>query len=486
MRLWILFCSCFCVSSFAEEWRGEMNLSPAKIKIEETQKLDTLDEKRKSMGDAKLKGKKAPASVHTSVLQGEKEAIKENLETKAVLNEKTKSLDDAKLKDKKKPAFIQWLVSWRQKNTTEENPKTKELEKTFFLEDKRPKDVKSDASVHMSVLQGEKDATKENLKTETYEGGQTLDKTQDKAWSIELENSLLFEHNLLLGASDKNFVDNWSVSIPYTEFNFNASISEKLLFELELEFSYLNRSLDVALDDLFFKYSVKDSFIPVFIPLVFQWGKFKMEYIDSNSKTFHKDTLTEKTLYPYGDRALGASLEARFTHFLSLLIGLQTYRNPRETDGFYSLKPSSKLSSYLLYKSLSYKAFAGYFQQDLFLEGFLRAYGGGAEINHSYQNWLFKLKTELWEIHKTEPKSELLTYYVFPYVKWNSLIGVGWLLGSAEESLSKQVGYQFESLIKFDFYFNPNAYFSIERVREYSSIYTKNSINFSIKSYFSL
>ena len=314
----------------------------------------------------------------------------------------------------------------------------------------------------------------------------TNKKTKSKSWSVNVESSLLFEHNLLLESSKKSSLslpyENWSVSIPYTEINLSYDITEKLLFELEAELSYSNQSFDFNLDDLFFKYS-EDSF---FIPFSFQWGHFRMDYIENNSQIFHKKTLTRQSLYPHGNRALGISLEANLTDSLSVLAGWQAYGNKRETDSFYSLSPSSAISSYLLYRIKKQNIFAGYLQQDLFLEGFLSAYGVGADLNHNYKSWFFKLKTEFWKIQKTEPNSNILSYYVFPYVKWSSLLGAGWLVGSSQESLSDHTGAIFESVVKLDFYFTKSSYFSIERVKEYSSIFTKNSLNFAVKSDFSL
>ena len=393
-------------------------------------------------------------------------------------------------------------------------PKTQTLErlKAFFIETKN--DIKSFFIKNKSKKDNFKqealktNSSKDNFKQEalktnsppaplpsienslnrkaTLEDDLTNKKTKSKSWSVNVENSLLFERNLLLESSRKSPLSlpygNWSVSIPYTDIELNYDITEKLLFELEVELSYKNQSFGLKLDDLFFKYS-ENSF---FIPFSFQWGKFRMGYIKSNSKIFHKKTLTRQSLYPYGNRALGISLEANLTDSLSVLAGWQAYRNKRETDGFYSLSPSSAVSSYLLYRIKRQNIFAGYLQQDLFLEGFLSAYGVGADLNHSYKNWFFKLKTEFWKIQKTEPNSNILSYYVFPYVKWNSLLGAGWLVGSSQESLSDHTGASFESVVKLDLYFTKSSCFSVERVKEYSSIFTKNSVNFAVKSDFSL
>lgn len=313
---------------------------------------------------------------------------------------------------------------------------------------------------------------------------ENVEESPSKNWSIELENSLLFEHNLLLQEDRKDsvFYENWSVSIPYTEIDLNYNFTDKLFFELELELSYNKQSFGLKLDDLFFKYS-EDTF---FIPFSFQWGKFRMAYLGSNTHLFHKKTLARQELFPYGTRALGAGLEIYLTDSLSVLTGWRTYRNKRETDGFYSLKPSSAVAGYLLYKTERRNIFAGWRGQEFFLEGVLSAYGAGADLEHSYKDWFFKFKTEVWKIKKTEPSSDTLSYYLFPYMKWNSLIGAGLLIGSSQESLLNNKAAQFESLIKLDFFFQPSSYFSIERIKEYSSLFTKNSWNFSIKSSFSI
>ena len=364
---------------------------------------------------------------------------------------------------------------------------TKNDIKSFFIKNKSKKDNSKQEALKTSSPPAPFPSIKNSLNRKAaLEDDLTNKKTKSKSWSVKVENSLLFEHNLLLESSKKSSLsppyENWSVSIPYTEINLNYDITEKLLFELEVELSYSNQPFDLKLDDLFFKYS-ENSF---FIPFSFQWGKFRMGYIKSNSKIFHKKTLTRQSLYPYGNRALGISLEANLTDSLSVLAGWQAYRNKRETDGFYSLNPSSAVSSYLLYRIKRQNIFAGYLQQDLFLEGFLSAYGVGADLNHNYKNWFFKLKTEFWKIQKTEPNSNILSYYVFPYVKWSSLLGAGWLAGYSQENLSDHTGAIFESVIKLDLYFTKSSCFSIERVKEYSSIFTKNSLNFAVKSDFSL
>ena len=301
--------------------------------------------------------------------------------------------------------------------------------------------------------------------------------TKDKKWVLGVKNSFLLHNNHLL--KTKN---NFAVSMPYSEVNFTYNVTEKLFFEIELEFSYKNRSLDIKFDDLLLKYT-EDSF---FLPFSFQWGHFRMDYIKSNSKLFHKKALVHQSLFPYGSRALGIALEINFTDFLSLLTGWQAYHNVRETDGFQSPKPASTISSYLLYKTNNTKAFMGYLHQKLLLEGFLSAYGTGADLKHSYKDWLFKFKTEVWKIKKTKPHSEIISGYLFPYVKWNSLIGTGFVIGSSQEKLPNNKAIQFENIAKLDLYFTKESYFSVERVKEYSSIFTKNSWNFAIKSKFKL
>ena len=330
-----------------------------------------------------------------------------------------------------------------------------------------------------------------NKRTQTNQNINQLNEKQisklwpAKLWSLSVESSLLFEHNLLLERLNSSSFplpyENWSVSIPYTEISLNYQLTEKILFEIEVELSYKKQTLDLQLDDLFFKYSEKS----LLLPFSLQWGMFRMNYIENNSQLFHKEPLTHETLFPYGDRALGASLEVSMTDSLSVLTGWQTYHKERETDGFYSRKPSSALSSYLLYKTDQQNVFAGYLRQDLLLEGFLSAYGAGADLNHSYQDWRFKFKTELWKTKRTEPESNTLSYYLFPYMKWNFL-GAGFVIGSSVESLSNNKGALFEEIIKLDLYFTKASYFSIEKLREYSSIFTKKSWSFSIKSNFKL
>ena len=411
----------------------------------------------------------------------------ENLISKEVTNQKIKQPQVEPYTKNRYEKNAMQTEEASKKETLINPTNNKKSDPTKSQENVKAQKVKSNPQTNPNQLNEEQNLEEDSLNRKaTLEDDLTNKKTKSKNWSLNVESSLLFEHNLLLESSRKSSLSlpykNWSVSMPYTEINLNHDITEKLLFELEVELSYRNQSFDLNLDDLFFKYS-EDSF---FIPFSFQWGKFRMDYIKSNSKIFHKKTLTRQSLYPYGNRALGISLEANLTDSLSVLAGWQTYRNTRETDGFYSLSPSSALSSYLLYRIKRQNIFAGYLQQDLFLEGFLSAYGVGADLNHTYKNWFFKLKTEFWKIKKTEPNSDILNYYVFPYVKWNSLLGAGWLVGSSQESLSDHTGASFESVVKLDLCFTKSSCFSIERVKEYSSIFTKNSLNFAVKSDFSL
>ena len=357
--------------------------------------------------------------------------------------------------------------------------KNKKSSKTsLFKKDKLNKESSEKALSKGNQLVADKVIEDTSIKNISSKDNSTELNSSSKKWALDVKNSLLFQHNDLLKAQD-----NFSVSIPYTELDINYKLSEKLFFEVEFDLSYKNRSLGIKIDDLFFKYSENS----LLIPFSLQWGKFRMNYIKSNSKLFHKKTLTHEFLFPYGDRALGAGLEINLTDSLSVLTGWQAYHNKRETDGFQSLKPSSAISSYLLYKKNQKNLFVGYLQQSLFLEGELSAYGTGADLSHFYKDWFFKFKTELWQIKTTEPSVDIISYYLFPYIKWNSLIGVGIVLGSSQESLlDNNQALQFESLIKLDLYFTQYSYFSIERIQEYSSIYKKNLWNFSIKSDFSL
>ena len=300
---------------------------------------------------------------------------------------------------------------------------------------------------------------------------------------FRIENSFLLNDNKLLPKSgkDSNFLENHSLSMPYTDISLNYNLTENIFFELELELSYQKSELTFDLDKLFFIYS-EDSLL---LPFSVQWGKFRMNYMKSNSKIFHKKTLVYQTLFPYGDKALGASFKVHLAHNFSILTGWQAYHNKRETDGFYSQSPSPSLSSYLLYKEKGQRAFIGYLQKDLILEGVLSSYGVGGDFKLSYKDWSFQLKTELWKIKQTEPNRNIHSYYLFPYLRWN-FVGVGWLIGSSQEKHSQAIGQQFESLFKLDYHLTSNNIISIERVQEYSSLFTKNSWNFAIKSDFSL
>ena len=325
--------------------------------------------------------------------------------------------------------------------------------------------------------------SKKTTLTTNSNTSESIQEEKQNPWSIKIENSLLLNHNKLLPKSEgnSNFLENHSLSIPYTDISFNYNLMENIVFELELELSYQNNDLTFDLDDLFFVYS-EDSLL---LPFSIQWGKFRMDYIKSNSKLFHKKTLVHQALFPYGDRALGASLKVPIAQDFSILTGWQAYHNKRETDGFHPQSPSSSLSGYLLYKRKEQKAFIGYLQTDFILEGLLSSYGVGGDFKYSYKDWSFQLKTELWKINKTQPNRNINSYYLFPYLRWN-VVGMGWLIGSSQEKLSKAIGQQFESLLKLDYYFTANNSISIERVQEYSSLFTKNSWNFAIKSDFSL
>ena len=274
----------------------------------------------------------------------------------------------------------------------------------------------------------------------------------------------------------------WSLSIPYTEIKFNYLITKNLLFESEFDISYKRDALDFKLEDLFLEYT-EESF---FLPFSFLWGYFRVDYIESNSPLLNKKTLVEQYLFPYGNRALGVLIKTDFNQFISLMLGLQGRHYKRETDSFYSLQPAPALSGHLLYSYKNQKLFTGYFQQNLFLEGSLSALGLGADLNAFYKDWTFKLKTEAWKIHKTQPYSQITSYYFFPFLKWKSFIGAGFLAGAVQEEVLNNKGFQFERIVQLNFYFTKNSHLSIENIKEYSTIFTKNSWNFSIKTEFAI
>lgn len=297
--------------------------------------------------------------------------------------------------------------------------------------------------------------------------------------SIRIENALSLKRNNLLTQPY-----NWSISIPYTEVEAYYKWSKNLFVEIELEFSYTNQDWLIKIEDLFLKYKMdlKDVFkLNRTVPVSLRWGYFRVNYIKSNSKLFNKKTLVKQNLFPYGDRNIGAVLKLDLYKNFSFLTALQYQRHKRESDGFKPLKLYPVSSAYLLYKYKNQKVFLGYSQKKMFLEGDVQSFGSGADLQALYKNYFFKFKTELWNIRKSEPQSRILSYYVFPYLKWKFL-GAGFLAGAVyEKSLQAQAS-QFETVAKLDFYFTDKIYFSIEKIQEYSRVYKQNSWNFSIKT----
>ncbi|MBC6415326.1 MAG: hypothetical protein GDA46_02930 [Bdellovibrionales bacterium] len=319
------------------------------------------------------------------------------------------------------------------------------------------------------ILDSQNTSSQESKKTKKEEDF-------SKKFSIDLKSSMSLKNNSLLKTPN-----NYSVSIPYTEIEFKYEITKKLFLESEFEFFYKKQNKKFNLDNFFLEY-VENSFL---VPFLFRWGYFRADYIESNKTLFNKKTLVHQQLFPYGDKALGLLLQTDLTAYLSLIFNLQNQNYKRETDGFYSLKLFPIFSSYLIYNKNKQKAFIAYFQQEYFLKDSMSSLGIGTQLQMDYKDYTFKLKAEAWKIRKKPIESNLMSYYLFPYLKWNFL-GVGYLIGAFYEKTLHNKTSQFESLAKLDLYFTKNSYFSIEKIKEFSTVYKQNSWNFSIKTHFKI
>lgn len=302
-------------------------------------------------------------------------------------------------------------------------------------------------------------------------------KTIPDELSVNVEASLSLNKNSLLKSPY-----NWSVGIPYSELDLSYKFSEDSSFKMELDFAYLDKQWIYSVDD----FSVHYNFL-FYIPITFKVGYFSypVSYTNDNIKTFSKKTLMQKSLFPSGRRDVGALVKWNLWNSFYLKMGIQADIKKRETDALQRLGHHPVLTSRLVYESAEQKAFLAYFQKNFFLEGRMQSFGCGADLSYKIRSWTFKLRGEFWNIRKNTPDQTLLTYYVFPYLRWER-ISFGSLFGGAHHYLQKDKSHILEYILKADFYLTDNVFFTIEQLKEQDSIIKKKAWSFSLRTHFEI
>ena len=293
-----------------------------------------------------------------------------------------------------------------------------------------------------------------------------------KNLSIELKSLLLLRKNELLTQPYQ-----WSVSNPYTEFTWNQKFKDKSLFELGLELAYKNQNWDYSISSFFFEHLFSFR-----IPLSLQWGYFNIFYIEDKDLLLSKKPLVEQILFPNGEEAPGLSLNINLDTGWSFILGLRANDYQKASLNLKTSNKKAIFSVHTIYKKDNKRFFTGYFHQDLAETGPMHSIGLGGQLKRAYQFYLLQLKTEAWNIQTKTSQS--FVWYLFPYIKILKRVGLGWFFSSFQEQTGSQSAQQFESVAKFDFYLKDSTHFSIENIQEYSSVYSHNSWNFSLKTHF--
>ena len=295
--------------------------------------------------------------------------------------------------------------------------------------------------------------------------------TNESSSFLDLRNVLLLKNNELLKPPYQ-----WSVSNPYTELTWRQKISKDTFFKLGAEFSYENQKWDYFISKLFFEHT-----FDFWIPLNLKWGYFDIDYIESNSLLINKTPLVEQSLFPNGKEALGLSLRTEIDSSWSFIFALRFNDYQKASLDLKTSNKKTIWSLHTVYEKEEQSFFAGWFRQDPVQTGPMNSIGAGSQLKLPYQFLSLNLKTEAWSIQQKASKS--FVWYFFPYVKLFNKVGFGYFLGSFQEQSARQTAQQFETAVKLDLYLKDSIHFSVEKIQEYSSVFSHSSWDFSLKTH---
>ncbi len=292
---------------------------------------------------------------------------------------------------------------------------------------------------------------------------------------LELDSSLSLRGNGLLKSPYK-----WSVEIPYAELGLSIPFSKSHLFKMEFDFSYQSKIWNYSVDH----FSIRHNFLwDTFFSLEAGYFSHPVSWTSENLTVFSKKTVAQKSLFPYGRRAMGVVLDWRLSQPLYGQISLQANLNRREIDFTQKLERRPALTASLIYKPPGQRLFVSYFQKDFFLEGRMRSWGGGSDLSFEIEPLFLAFRGEFWRIQRAEPHQKLLTGYLFPFFRWGK-ISFGALFGWAYHYLKEDQSYTLEYILKGDFYLTESLFLSIERIKELDSIIKEDAWSFSLKTKF--
>lgn len=296
------------------------------------------------------------------------------------------------------------------------------------------------------------------------------------AVSASFESSLNLNHNLLIGSPKA-----WFVEIPYAEIALSYNISKNSLITAKFELAFQNKSWSYFIEDFFVQQK-----IPFAASLNMRWGYFSYpaSYAVEVVKVFSKKTLLYQNLFPFGRQAVGILAQGRLWESLYWLSGLQADIQKRGTGpAVKTLSPVFTVG--LMYKNRGQEIFLKYFQNQLVFEGERHNLGLGSNLRYKFGIWTMALQGEFWHIQNHVPVHTLLSYYVFPSLRWR-FVSLAFLFGGAHHDLQSDQSHILEYILKGNIHLTESLTFALERIKEVDSLVKRNSWAFSLKTSFKI
>ncbi len=302
-----------------------------------------------------------------------------------------------------------------------------------------------------------------------------IDEKKESDFSVYWESSFASKKNSLLEQG-------WFFEIPYAEIQALWFFSKNSQLQTGFDISYKNQIWAYSVDDFF----VQHDFVFV-TPMSLRVGYFfyPVSWTEDQLKLFSKKNLIGKSLFSHRTRDLGLWLRGELKSPLYWQISWQSPLNKRETDSVKKWARQPVLTTSFILEKPEQKLFISYFQKNSFLGEKTRALGSGGNLSYKIRSFTLSFQGEFWAIKKSSPSRSVLTYSLFPSLKWNRL-SVGAFLGMAHHQLFKDYSLIWEYILKADVQLTEHLSLRIEQFKEQGSIVREKAWACSLKTHFNI
>ena len=307
---------------------------------------------------------------------------------------------------------------------------------------------------------------------EEQESNILAQKKIEKNYSIMLESSFAIMKNNLL---EKKYSSQYS--IPYIGIISNYQFSKNSSFKTVFSFSNKERKWSYSIEEVFIKYS-KAKLWP--IDLTIGYFEYPVLQLKTDGHNISKKALLKKIIIPLKDNDMGALIKINF--WQSFYLKLSSYIFT--TKLIYPLNTAKNTWTVSLgFQEDDKYVIANYFKQKFFSKNEKESFGLSSYFSRPFNSLLFGIEQEIWKT--SYQNQDTLNYYIFPSVKWNSLV-LSFLFEKAFYKKGTQSSESVEYLLKADFYLTDELFITLERFTERDTIIKSSFWGLSIRSEFKL